>query len=157
MKFSKREDIEAPIDDVFAAVSDFDWFERVILRRGAEVSRIDSLTAPAPGMAWQSRFVFRGKPRVVAAELVRHEAPERLAMRTKGAGLDGLLSVDLVQLTPRRTRMSVQLEIRPETMTGRLLVQSLRLAKTNLTSRFKAGVGRFAGDIEARAGNQRIA
>ena len=37
MKLATREDIDAPIEAVFRELSDFDSFERAILRRGAEV------------------------------------------------------------------------------------------------------------------------
>ncbi len=35
MKFSTRKDIDAPIDHVFASVSDFQVYERAAMRRGA--------------------------------------------------------------------------------------------------------------------------
>ena len=41
MKLSTREDIEAPIGTVFDAVTDFDGFERQLLRRGVDVTRDD--------------------------------------------------------------------------------------------------------------------
>ena len=41
MKFSTREDIEAPVDHVFAEVSDFAGFERRALRHGADITRLD--------------------------------------------------------------------------------------------------------------------
>ena len=40
MKSSKREDIEAPIDYVYARVTDFQGFERQALRRAADLQRV---------------------------------------------------------------------------------------------------------------------
>ena len=37
MKFSTKEDIDAPIDAVFDMLCEFDQFERAAMRRGAEV------------------------------------------------------------------------------------------------------------------------
>ena len=63
MKSSTREDIEAPIDYVYARVTDFQGFERQALRRGADVQRIDGGSAIRLGAAWDVAFKFRGKDR----------------------------------------------------------------------------------------------
>lgn len=152
MKFSTKEDITAPIDRVFAEVSEFGTFERALLRRGIEVERVDKLTEPAVGMTWKSRFPYRGKTRELVSELVGFEAPERLAIQTEMTGLDGWLSLELVPLSLRQTRMAVQLELKPRTLPARLMLQTLRLSKARLTRRFKSGVGSYCRDLEARIG-----
>ncbi len=150
MKFSTREDIAAPIERVFDALSDFPRFEREILRRGASVSRIDTLERPGPGMCWISRFTFRGKPREVRSELAEYHPSESLRLLSRVDGLEGVMSVALVQLSPRQTRMFLDLELKPATLSARLFLQSLRLAKATLTRRFKSGTQDFARHIEDR-------
>lgn len=56
MKFSTREDIDLPIDQVFAQVSDLDQFERAALRRGVKIRRMDDSAQPKVGMAWEMDF-----------------------------------------------------------------------------------------------------
>lgn len=152
MKFSSKEDIEAPIETVFAMVSDFEAFERSAIRRGAEVERRGDAAAPTPGLAWDSTFLMRGKERHVNLQLCRYEAPTDMEFAAKSAGVDGHLEIGLLALSPRRTRMSVALEIKPQSIAGRLFVQSLRLAKKNLNRRFKLRVADFAASVEDRAG-----
>ncbi|MCK4712108.1 MAG: SRPBCC family protein, partial [Marinosulfonomonas sp.] len=75
MKFSTKEDIEAPIEAVFKAVSDFNAFERFALRRGARVQRVDRKTHPQTTIAWDIEFPYRGKKRQLLAELTEFDAP----------------------------------------------------------------------------------
>ena len=150
MRFSTREDIEAPIEKVFAAVSDFDGFERQALRRGAEVTRQDTAGKPGIGSEWHLKFPFRGKEREVEARISEFEAPNGLRIDSRGGGLDGQIAIDLLALSPGRTRMHVAVDLKPQSLSARLLVQSLKFAKGNLNKRFSNRVWNFAQDIEDR-------
>ena len=152
MKFSSKEDIEAPIEAVFAAVSDFESFERSAIRRGIEVHRVDESAPVAPGLAWDAAFDLRGKRRNLRLTLTEHTPPESMRFDSESAGLDGVMTVDLVALSPRRTRLGIALELAPKTLSARLFLQSLKLAKSNLTKRFKLRVADFAKTVEERQG-----
>lgn len=150
MKFSTREDIEVPIDKVFRAVSDFDGFERQALRRGAEVTRQDTYGKPGLGSEWALKFQFRGKQRRVQARITQFDGPNGYVAETDSGGIDGLVTVELVSLSPRRTRLHFSIDLTPRSLTARLLVQSLKFAKTNLNKRFAARVWQFAQDVEGK-------
>ncbi|MEO0667190.1 MAG: SRPBCC family protein [Pseudomonadota bacterium] len=150
MKFSAREDIEAPIDDVFAALSEFETFERQAMRRGAEVQRVDDSPEPAVGAAWRVAFMMRGRRRDMKLQMIRYDAPNDMGFSATSPGMDATFDVDLVALSRNRTRMSVALELKPLNLASRLLVQSLKLAKSNLTNRFKGRVADYAKVLEDR-------
>jgi|TARA_B110000879_G_C10941741_1_gene420139 hypothetical protein len=65
MKFSTKDDIDAPIDVVFQMLCDFETFERAAMRLGAEVQRTDTKSTPGVGTAWRGTFSMRGKRRQV--------------------------------------------------------------------------------------------
>mgnify|MGYP006164413985 CR=1 FL=1 len=65
MKLASKKDVEAPIATVWAALVDFETWERAAMRRGVEVARTDQLRAPGVGMSWHARFSYRGKQRKV--------------------------------------------------------------------------------------------
>lgn len=152
MEFSAKEDIEAPIADVFGILSDFEGFERSAIRRGVDVLRRGDVSAPDRGLAWDTRFSFRGKERALRISLTGYEPVTAMTLTGEGSGLDGQMQIELLALSPRRTRMSVRFGIQPKTLSARLLVQSLKLAKTKLTRKFKLRVAEFAKSAEDRLG-----
>ncbi|GHF37164.1 SRPBCC family protein [Seohaeicola zhoushanensis] len=153
MQFSTKEDIEAPIGDVFAMLSDFEGFERLAIRRGIEVQRDKDMTPPGPGMEWAARFLLRGKSRDLRLTLAQYDRPTAIRFEAVSQGLDGTLTLDLLSLSKKRTRMAVVLELKPKTLPARLLIQSLRLTKATLTKRFKLKVATFAKSLENRPGS----
>lgn len=148
MKFTTREDIEAPIDYVFGVVSDFDGFQRQAMRRGADVARTDALEAPAAGMAWDIAFPFRGKRREMAVEMVDYAPSNHMVFHSRLTGMDGVMTVDLLALSRGRTRLELGIELMPKSLSAKLLVQSMKLAKGNLNKRFKVRVAEFAKTTE---------
>ena len=150
MQFTGKEDIEAPIDAVFAEITDFTRFERGAMRRGAEVERTDSLTEPGIGMSWQTRFKLRGRMRDVTLRLSEYDPPNGIVIEAEAATVEAAMRVDLVALSRARTRINVDLSVTPRTLAGRLMIQSMKLAKGNLSKRFRLRVADYAMDVEDR-------
>lgn len=150
MKFSTKEDIEAPTDVVFDALADFASFERAALRRGAEVSRVDRLAENGEGLTWSLRFPVRGKMRRVVCELERFARPSEMHFAAESTGFEMTLTLGLVALSRSRTRLGVIFEIKPRSLTARLMLQSIRLNKANYVRKFEGRVQKYAADLELR-------
>jgi len=150
MKISTKEDIAAPIERVFAEISDFQSLERAALRRGAEVSRVDDQNGPCAGMAWDAKFDLRGKRRELHLELIRHDPPDTLVFASRSPNMSGGMTLDLVALSRNSTRMNIEIEMEPRTLSGRLLIQSLKLARNSMMKKFRANVDKYARGIEER-------
>lgn len=150
MFLSAKEDIEAPIDHVFALMTDFDPIERAALRRGIDVQRCDTLTEPGAGMEWQVEFEYRGKMRSMVLTLQEFDSPQSVTFEGVSQGLTGSVSVDLVAMSKTRTRMSVDLELEAKTLSARLVLQSLKLARTKINNAFHLRVANYATDLEGR-------
>ncbi|MGJ8615436.1 MAG: SRPBCC family protein [Sulfitobacter sp.] len=150
MKFSTKEDIEAPIDAVFEMLCDFESFERSAMRRGAEVQRVDALTTPGVGMMWNAVFEMRGKRRELQIEMVTFDRPNDIVIESTSPGLIGKMEFELMALSRSRTRVNVALEVKPLTLSARLLVQSMKLAKGSLTRKYKLRVAEYAKGMEER-------
>ncbi|AXI44988.1 hypothetical protein C1J03_02435 [Sulfitobacter sp. SK012] len=150
MKFSTKEDIEAPIDVVFEMLCDFETFERSAMRRGAEVGRVDNLSKPSVGMTWDAKFDLRGKRRELQLEMVTFDRPTEMVLESRSQGLLGTMSMELMALSRNRTRILVALDLKPLNLSARLLVQSLKLAKKSLTKKYKLRVAEFVKTMEER-------
>ncbi|MDF3416284.1 SRPBCC family protein [Sulfitobacter sp. M57] len=148
MKFSTNEDIEAPAEAVFEMLCDFEGFERSAMRRGAEVQRLDQLQKPGVGMMWQATFALRGKQRQMDVEMVTFERPNEIVLESTSPGLLATTGFELIALSRSSTRVKVELEIKPLNLSARLLVQSLKLAKTSLTKKFKQRVSEYGRGME---------
>jgi carbon monoxide dehydrogenase subunit G len=151
MKFSAREDIEVPVAGVWAVLTDYEGFERAALRRGAEVQRKDVGGTPT----WAAAFVFRGKRRSMTIRQDRAEAPAVLAFSGESRQVEGTIVIELLELGPRRTRMTITTEVRPLSLAARLFLQSLKLARGRLIKRYQTRVAQLATMIEARARGQK--
>ena len=152
MKFSTREDIEAPVSFVFERMSDFALYERRALRHGAQIVRHGGDPVRL-GTTWDIDFVFRERERHVRAELTRLDAPTAIEVASTSDGMSANTTVDLVALSLGRTRIIVGFELRARSLTARLLLQSLKMAKTRLNKRFAGRVAGFAGEIEEKYRN----
>lgn len=148
MIFKTREDIAAPIDYVYARVTDFSGFERSALRRGIDVRRTDQNPVATEGSVWRIAFAFRGKQRKAEAKLTACERPNGLLIDFQSGGIKGRSVIELVPLSIERTRLSVAVELSPTSLGARLMIQSLRLARGNMEKRFKSRVADFAEELE---------
>jgi len=147
MKFSTREDIDAPMDVVFRNLTNFEYFERQAMRRGAVVQRTDKLSTPGVGMSWTAKVKYRGRNRKAEIEMIAYAPDEGFAVFSTFSGVQATTAVELVALSKSKTRMMVGSELKPKTLSARVFLQSLKLAKGSLDKRFKRRVSEFAAMI----------
>lgn len=152
MKFSAREDIEVPVAEAWAVISDYEGFERAAMRRGAQVERKDAGGRPG----WAATFAFRGKKRSIQVTETRAEPPGLLEFHGTGRQLEGTLLIELLELGPRRTRMTVTTEVRPLGLAARLFLQSVKLARSRIMRKYQSRVAQLANLIEARARGHKV-
>lgn len=150
MKFATKEDIECPIEHVFARAADFAGFERQALRRGANVRKTDSNERHGLGSGWDVNFKFRGKDRQLKAAITAWEPPNGYRITSTTSGIEAVVLVELVPLSRNRTRLSMSIELKPKTIGARIMVQSLKLARGTLQRRIELRVADFASDIVER-------
>lgn len=150
MRLQATDDIAAPIAHVYQQVSDFAAFERQAMRRGADVRRTDTLPCAGIGNAWAVRFLFRGRERDVRAEVTAFDAPNGLTVTAVSQNLTAETVIELVALSRTQTRLTIHMDLTATSLSARLLLQSLRLAKGNLLRQFEGRISTFARDVQDR-------
>ena len=88
--------------------------------------------------------------RIVTLSKVTFDRPNEMVIDSMSQGLAGQMSFELMPLSRNSTRVLVALEIKPLTLSARLWVQSLKLAKTTLTKKYKDRVAEYARGMEER-------
>lgn len=151
MNFESEEDIGAPIEAVFAALSDVRSVEARARARGITVTRLaGDPEAPAAGMAWTAGFRLQGKPREMRIDLTRYAPPNTLIFDSRTGGLGARAIIDLAALSDRRTRLNVDVALVADSLPAKLLLQSLKLTRGKIDKRFRLRMAEYARDLEAR-------
>lgn len=150
MKLVAKYDIEAPVDFVYRELTDFDAWERMAMRRGADVVRTDTQARPGAGMRWQVAFTLRGKERNLVISIAKATPTSHLAIAATSALFDGDIVLDLLDLSALRTRVEVKVEVKPKTLTARIYLQTLRLARKKVDRSFAQRVAQLAVEMEDR-------
>lgn len=148
MKLTTKTDLEAPIRFVYATLADFPMWEREIVRRGVEIERPADSPQTGKGATWRVRAPYRGKVRKVQLRIDDAVPDDKMVLALDSASVEGTSQVDLISLSPRRTRMRLTLDIRPKTLAARLFINTLRLAKRRVDARFEKRVAQLAARIE---------
>jgi len=148
MKLTGKTDIEAPISFVYATLNDHANWEAEARLRGIEFERPADMPLTGPGAGWRIKLPYCGKIRPVLVRLDTMTKDKRLHFTLEGTSLDGALGVELSALSPKRTRLRLILEIKPKTLTARLFLNTLRLAKGRVTARLEQRLAQVGARLQ---------
>ncbi len=141
MKFSTRIDKEVTAERMFDALADFDRIERILMRRGVSVTRVDNISAGA--RAWDLAFDWRGQRRELRLVLVQFDRPERLALTGQSTPFDLRIDLSVVSLALQRSRLIFEIEVKPRNMRARLALQTAKLGKAQIDRKIAKKVEDF--------------
>ncbi|WP_435256524.1 hypothetical protein ACSBLW_10195 [Thioclava sp. FR2] len=106
-------------------------------------------------MTWQTRFRFRGKDRELTAKLTEYEVDSRMSFMAISRMIEADGVAEVVSLAPNRTRLVVHLDVKPLTLGARLVIQSAKLAKGKIQTKFNRRLAQFALELEQRYASTR--
>lgn len=150
MKLTAKTDLEVPAAAIFAILIDHSAWEREAIRNGIEVERPANSPAMGVGAEWRIRGHFRGKARKIQLKISEMSPDQRLAMGIDSPSVEGTTRLEVMVLSPRRSRLRVDLEVKPKTLAARLFINTMRLAKGRVQARFEKGLDRLGARIKER-------
>lgn len=150
MKFKVSEDIDAPIQLVWARFTDFSVFENEAQGRGADLVRVGDWPEAAPGVKWRGEVPVRGKSRVIAAEIATFVPEETCLVESQIGGMECAYEMTFVPLSPEVTRVSTVMELSANTLSARLLLQTMKLARGKVMQKLQGILARQGNAAEAR-------
>lgn len=155
MQISTSEILTGYIEDVFDALSDFSAAERAALARGLDVKRLDAMEKPGAGVQWQIDFFARGRDRRAEIEVVKFTRPTVLQYQGNVGGLLFETSVACRVADSNATEVTVTTKLRARSMSARVFVQSMKLARRKVVKKYRQSVRRLLQDVEIRRSAER--
>ncbi|WP_375258545.1 SRPBCC family protein [Citreimonas sp.] len=149
MQLTATQDIEAPRQQVFDLLSDVDAHLARLTARGVDVAHV---SPPGAGAlrAWRGTFDLRDKPREAVVRLTALEPPARMVFEWESGGLHGRTELNLEAPTEATTQATMDTTLLPQTLSARLLVQSLKLGRGKIENRIGERMAEAATEIEKR-------
>ena len=126
MKIGATKDFKRARGKVFDSFADPVRMDAVFGEKGANLRR----EGPGgPGTVWHLDVVSGGKERAIAITLVDMEKPDVIRMRLTSEMVDADVAFVFSDLPERGCQVSAEIDLAPRTLTARVAIQTLRLAK----------------------------
>ncbi|MCV2874708.1 hypothetical protein OE810_00425 [Rhodobacteraceae bacterium XHP0102] len=149
MKFKATEDIDAPLELVFERFCDFRHIEDELTGRGAKLTREGGWVQPRKGASWSGEIKLRGRARPVSSQITSLIHEEALTIESQIGGMQSLYELRFQGINPQMSRVSATLELKPTTLSARLVIQSLKLARGRVLQRMTGYLVRRGNEVEA--------
>lgn len=151
MKISTQRDIDAPPDTLFSDMADLDRHLNDAADRGIEIIRLDDGSQGIAGGSWRVDFSLAGRRRTGELRVAKWAPNGQMALAGTVDGLAVAIDLEVAPLQDDRSRLAVAVDIAPTSMGGRILVQTLKLARPQIETRMESRIDRIQGRAEARA------
>lgn len=150
MKLTAKTDLDAPAGFVYDCLADHASWERDAAQRGIEVERPADMPLSGLGAGWLVKVPFRGQPVAILLRLEQQVPPERLGFAMQSKAIEGDFVLNVIELSPRRTRLQLVMDVKARTIAARLLLNTLTLARGRVQARVEKRVRQIGAMIQDR-------
>lgn len=147
MRLEAAHEIQAPIELVFGKFCDFDRLQSFTENTGREAVRLDDGTATGAGVRYLLKGKFGGKQRSIELGLETCVPTVILKYEVEVETLTAALRFDFEKRAAELTRVSLILEPTAHSISSRLILQSVKLAKRTMEKRMETRLFHFGNEI----------
>ena len=134
---------------VWARFTDFSGFEEDARGRGAILNRVGNWTQTVQGVEWRGEVTVRGKSRPITAKVTQLVPQELCIVDSRIGGMNCHQEIIFVQLSTTVTRVALMLDLSADTLTARLLLQTMKLARGRVLQKLQGVLARQGNAVEA--------
>lgn len=150
MQLNATEILTGHIEEVFDELADFARAERAAMDRGISVERLDALGAPDAGVKWKIGFFARGRDREAEMEVTKFTRPTLIRYEGQVGGLVFETNVACRVADSNATEVTVSTKLRAKSMSARVLLQSLKIARRRVQKRFRKSIRTLLREVESK-------
>ncbi len=149
MELSYQNTINVPQAFAFARATDFERFEAEGFGNLAPFEPRNDIRAPALGARWRTAAEFQGRPRRFVLELLDIDAPGKLVLGNKSEKYDVEARFTFTEAGAEATAFAFSLNAKAQSITGKLILQTIQLARARIVKSMQADFDKMAERMEA--------
>ncbi len=149
MKFDYKTTINVPVEYAFARLTDFDKFEKEGFGNISKFTPVGDISAPNIGAKWKVRSEFQGRQRSYALQLRKLVANETVVLGNGSDKFDVEACFGLSKMDSTKTNFTFELNASAKTITGRLIMQTMQLARSRIEKKLSADFDAMRDRMEA--------
>jgi hypothetical protein len=149
MELSYNNIINVPQSFAFDRATDFERFEAEGFGNLAPFEPRSDIRAPEIGAKWRTAAEFQGRPRRFWLELLALEYPGTLVLGNKSKKYDVEARFEFKEAGAEATEFSFDLNAKAQSITGKLILQTIQLARARIMKTMQADFDKMAERMEA--------
>jgi len=149
MELSYSNTINVPQAFAFARATDFERFETEGFGNLAPFEPRNEIRAPKLGARWRTAADFQGRPRRFSLQLLEMEDPGTMVLGNKSEKYDVEARFDFFEAGDGVTEFSFNLNAKAQSITGKLILQTIQLARARIVKSMQLDFDAMGERMEA--------
>jgi len=149
MELSYHRIINVPQAFAFDRATDFERFEAEGFGNLAPFEPRNEIRAPKLGARWRTAAEFQGRPRRFSLELFELADPGTLVLGNKSEKYDVEARFEFEDAGDASTHFSFKLNAKAQSITGKLILQTIQLARARIVKSMQVDFDKMAERMEA--------